>query len=257
MIIFLIFAIIGLIVGSFLNVVILRGGRGETLYGRSHCESCGTKLSLKELIPIASFLIQKGRCLHCSTVLLQQYPLVELGTGLLYGFAAYYTLSTSVFTTNSLLLLIGILTGIAGIIVILVSDLRYQIIPDGAVFILFLLGIIQILYRTYPMIYRSELIIDVAISLILSIFLGSLWFLSKGTWMGLGDAKLVLATSLILGFPAAIYAFLFAFWIGGLMGIILLIFKIKTLKNRIPFGPFILIGSALAYYLTPQFISFI
>lgn len=72
--------------------------------------------------------------------------------------------------------------------------------------------------------------------------------------MGLGDAKLIFAISLILGFPASLIAFFFDFWLGGIVGIFLIIFGAKTPKSQIPFGPFILAGSILAYFFSQQFI---
>lgn len=239
---FIIAFLLGLTVGSFLNVVIIRGARGESLGGRSKCRSCSKTLSARELVPIISFLIQKGQCLHCGTALLWQYPLVELTTGILYGLASLLI--------PSLAILVPIFIGIGALEVILVSDLRFQIIPDGAVLVLLILGIIRLWYDGYG----DMLKYDVATTLVLSAIPALLWLWSKGKWMGLGDAKLILTTSLILGFPASLVAFLFSFWLGGIIGIILLITRLESLQSKIPFGPFIIMGSLLAYFFTPQFI---
>lgn len=241
---FIIAFLTGLTVGSFLNVVIIRGELNESLGGRSKCRSCNKTLSARELVPIISFLIQKGRCLHCGTALLWQYPLVELGTGVSYGLATLFV--------PSLTMLVPVLIGIGALEVILVSDLRFQIIPDGAVLILLILGIIRLWYGGYG----SMLKYDLSAAVILSAIPALLWLLSKGRWMGLGDAKLILATSLILGFPASLIAFLFSFWLGGIIGTILLITGFKSLQSKIPFGPFIIMGSLLAYLFTNNFLLF-
>ena len=91
---------------------------------------------------------------------------------------------------------------------------------------------------------------------VLALFLAALWFLSRGRAIGLGDAKLIFSSSLLLGFPNSIVAFLFSFWLGGFIGVSLLIAGRKKLKSRIPFGPFILIGSALAYFFGPIFLEY-
>lgn len=240
---FIIAFLAGLTIGSFLNVVIIRGALSEGLGGRSKCRFCNKTLSTRELVPIVSFLIQKGRCLHCGTALLWQYPLVELATGISYGLTTILV--------PSIAILVPIFIGIGALEIILVSDLRFQIIPDWAVLILLILGIIRLWYGGYG----SMLKYDATAALVLSAIPALLWLLSKGRWMGLGDAKLILATSLVLGFPASLIAFLFSFWLGGIMGIILIMARFKSLHSKIPFGPFIFLGSLLAYFFTPQFIQ--
>jgi len=251
--------LLGLVVGSFLNVVILRGAKGEKFSGRSRCESCGRQLTTLELIPVLSFLIQKARCRSCGTVLSWQYPLVELGTGILYAAGAWYF-----FGSQPILFFLLAFAGIAAGVVILVSDFRYQIIPNGAVFILLLVGVAALALRLFQtksntsvpdLVWNMSL--DVETALLLAFFLASLWFFSKGAWMGFGDAKLIFATSLIVGFPASIAAFLFSFWLGGIVGIVLLLSRRKTLKSHIPFGPFILLGTVAAYFFAEDLWSII
>lgn len=237
--------IVGLVVGSFLNVVILRGARGESVRGRSRCEACGKTLGVWELIPVLSFIIQKARCRSCGAALLVQYPLVELGTAVAFLLVAWYFIGTF---SGYLELLAAIIAVSAGI-VILVSDLYWQIIPNGAVIVLALVGIAV-------SVGRETLAVDLVASLAGALFFASLWFVSRGRWMGLGDAKLAFATSLLIGFPASLSALLFAFWLGGIAGILLLALGSQTLKSRIPFGPFILAGTLLAFFFSGTFLSF-
>ena len=247
---------LGLVIGSFLNVVIRRGARGENFRGRSHCESCGITLSVTELIPVLSFLIQKGRCRYCHAAFSWQYLLVELGTAFSYAMSAWIFLPNLPLDKHFFLLATGLFFGIGAAIVIFVSDIRSQIIPNGAVLTLLILGLfrpIYVMFQTESGTIVPDSVWNIGTALVIALFLALLWFFSKGRWMGFGDVKLILATSLILGYPSSVAALLFAFWLGGIIGVILIISRVKTLKEHIPFGPFILVGTVLAYFLPQNF----
>ncbi|MBI4225180.1 MAG: prepilin peptidase [Candidatus Sungbacteria bacterium] len=239
---------LGLAIGSFLNVVIIRGNKGETLGGRSHCVNCNTFLSWLELVPLASFIVQRGRCRRCAKKISWQYPLVELACAIGYvsGFWALFYGNLSI--TSFPLALAGIAIGIPAMLVIIVSDFRFQTIPDGATLILGLIGFGAVLQRSAAVPGETIRIAlyDLGIALLAAATLCSLWYFSRGQWMGFGDVKLILATSLIVGFPAAIAAFLFAFWSGSIAGILLILAGKKQMHQRIPFGPFIIFGAGLA-----------
>lgn len=271
--------LLGLAVGSFLNVVILRGARGENFSGRSRCESCGKTLSWHELIPILSFCLQKGRCRSCGSALSWQYPLVELGTGALFALTTIILLSelgrglTDLSAISHWPLAISYLLSAIGYwllaiavlssaIVIFVSDLRWRIIPNGAVLTLLLAGLairlsplvlnagnssFAIGYLPFAIRY-SSLLWDFGTAIAIALFFAAIWFLSRGRGMGFGDAKLVLATSLVLGFPESVMAVLLAFWIGAAVGILLILFRYKSWKDQIPFGPYILVGAAIVQF---------
>lgn len=242
-------ALAGLIVGSFLNVVILRGERGEQMRGRSHCDVCGKVLRPHELIPIVSFVVQKARCRSCGTVLSWQYPLVEAAGAVLFIFITWRLLDSGAAGYHLLLGLAAFPAG-AALIVLVTSDLRFQILPDGAVIILFLFGLLA-------SIARGTFAADAVAAVLAALFFAALWFFSSGTWMGLGDAKLVPATFLIVGFPNSIFAFFFSFWLGGIWGALLLLLGHKRLSSRLPFGPFILAGALLAYLFSKELLAFI
>jgi prepilin signal peptidase PulO-like enzyme (type II secretory pathway) len=248
--------LLGLAVGSFLNVVILRGSERKSLGGRSQCVSCKKTLSWYELIPIVSFVIQKGRCRSCGAVLSLQYPLVELGTGVAYAVAASQIGS---FDPAGLIIFAGLLIVIATAIVIIVSDFRWQIIPNGAVLTLFLIGVLLAIFRLFQTQSGTasvpDLVWNVGAAVVITLFFAALWFFSRGRWMGFGDVKLIFATSLIVGFPAS--ALLFSFWLGGIFGLFLLLTRKSGLKSVMPFGPFILMGAILGYFFADYVISFI
>ncbi len=249
----ILFFLLGLAIGSFLNVLVRRGYRDQTLKGRSRCETCQHTLRWPELIPILSYLVQKRRCLHCRTVFSYQYPLVELGTGLLFA-SAFYFFEPSVYDLESVFILFTVLLGLSAAMTILVSDLLYTIIPDGAVLIIFILGVVRIITGVYSGEgggYGADILAAAGIAS----FLALLWIVSRGRWIGFGDIKLFLAAALVLGFPSSLAAFLFSFWLGGGFGVALLIFSRSNLTRAIPFGPFILAGSFLAYFYADIFWS--
>ncbi len=251
----------GTAVGSFLNVLILRGSQGEKPTGRSHCDSCGKTLAPRELVPVISFIIQKGRCRSCGAALSLQYPIVELLTGLAYAAAvAYAGPSLDAYDLASVGTLAASFLAIAAAIVILVSDIRFFIIPDGAVAALAAAGAWVsasrwLDARMLGFSFGQTAGADAAAALAFFIFFAALWFFSKGRWMGFGDAKLSFATSLLIGYPASIAAFLFSFWLGGLVGAAALLINPKNRKRLIPFGPFILVGTLAAFFFSNIFFT--
>lgn len=245
----------GAVAGSFLNVVIIRGERNETLTGRSRCESCRKTLTPAELIPILSFIIQKGRCRRCSTALLRQYPLVEGATAAGYVISTWLILQRLPVGGEFFFVLLASFFGIGAAIVVLVSDWKYYLIPNGALAILLILGGLALFFR-HQNANVSSLALDLGSTLLLSFFLVLLWLVSGGRWMGLGDGKLFFVASLLLGFPVNLSAFLFSFWLGALVGGGLLLAGKKDPGGIIPFGPFILAGSAVAWLWGETFLRF-
>lgn len=246
----------GLCVGSFLNVVVLRSIRGEKLSGRSHCDSCGKTLGVRELLPVVSFLIQKERCRNCGIALSWQYPFVELGTGISYATAFIMLTKEISLGWGFLFFLFLSFAAIAASLVILVADIRFRLIPNGATVTLGSIGAGMTAMRFFSTGSYAGAIQDLAGAIFFTGLLGALWFFSRGRWMGFGDVKLILATSLLVGSPHSLVAFLFSFWLGALAGVILLLLGRKNLKDQIPFGPSILVGTLLALLFTGPVLSF-
>ena len=264
----LFFFMLGLAIGSFLNVVIERGEQGKSLTGRSHCETCHKILSWRELIPLVSFVRQKGRCAKCRTVLSLQYPLMELGTGLVFALVGWYAFYVTL-TSSSLEFFLTaciFLVAASAMIVIIVADFNYHIIPNGATLLLALLGVAAVVVRNHMVCLSNNMICapifwngvlwDLAASIGAILFFFCLWHFSKGRAMGFGDVKLIGATSLALGFPLSLVAVLFAFWIGGLAGVVMLLLRTRGLKSEIAFGPFIIIGTVLAFLFGHAFLLY-
>lgn len=229
--------LLGLVVGSFLNVLIERLPRGQNvIWGRSHCDWCKKPLVWYELIPLVSFLLQGGRCRRCRRRLSWQYPLVESVTAL--GFAVIFY-----FYAPTPWLMLAYLFIFSALFVIFVADLKYQIIPD----IMIGVGILGALVRLF-FLFKSPFLIAnfLTTALIFSGFFLSLWLLTRGRGIGLGDVKLAFLLGLILGYPLFLIAGYAAFLTGAGVGVILILLGKKSLKSRVAFGPFLIVGAIVA-----------
>ena len=246
----------GSAVGSFLNSIIYRLQTGESfLFQRSYCPNCKKILSWQDLIPLLSFLFLKGKCRYCENQISLQYPLVELLTGLLFGFIFYTTFQQSnILTFQQLIYFLYLLIVSCFLIIIFVYDLKHYIIPDKiiypAIFLAFAYSVYQFIIGNQPLVINNLLAATLAALFFLSIVL-----ISKGRWMGLGDPKLVFFMGLLLGFPNILIALFMAFLIGAIIGIGLIIFKKKTLKSEVPFGPFLVTGTLIALFWGKEIIN--
>lgn len=218
--------LLGLCVGSFLNVVINRLETKESIFfGRSHCPKCKTVLKWYDLIPLASFFLLRGRCRKCRKKISWQYPLVELATGLLF-----------LLSRNPLYLII-----VSFLIVIFVYDLKHYIIPDSIVYPAIIIGFFYAPFSVYSL---------VGAAFFLLIVLGS-----RGKWMGLGDVKLAVLMGFVLGWPMIVPALLLSFVLGAAVGVVLILMKKKELKSEIPFGPFLCLATLVMMLYGPQIVN--
>jgi leader peptidase (prepilin peptidase)/N-methyltransferase len=241
----------GLIVGSFLNCVIYRLGEKKSfLKGRSFCPNCGHILSWKDLIPIFSFLILRGKCRYCGKKISLQYPLVELFTGILF-LATFYHLRDQLFSLQGIFTLFYYWTILSSLIVIFVYDLKNYLIEEKIVYFSILICLI------FNLIFSiSEIKNKILSSLFLGLFFLSIVLISKEKWMGIGDAKLGALIGIFLGWPKIIPALFFSFFVGSIFGIFLIILKKKSLKSEIPFAPFLVSGAIFSLFFGEKVIDF-
>jgi len=256
---FFIFSL-GLIIGSFLNVLIIRWKVGSSLDGRSGCVSCGKKLSWYELIPIFSYLAQLGKCRGCSKRISIQYPVVEFLTGLLFLSGAIYKigdLSNVVIDISFIISTISLFIILAILVAIFVYDLYYKIIPDRWSLVFALSSLVYSLsFYTYPeSLSDMSLYLNILAGLILFLPFYLLWKVSSGTWIGLGDGKLAIGIGFLLGTISGLSAIVFSFWIGAIFAIfIMLISRLEllssriTMKSELPFGPFMIIATLIVFF---------
>jgi prepilin signal peptidase PulO-like enzyme (type II secretory pathway) len=254
---YLIIFILGTIIGSFLNVVINRYNTGLSLNGRSTCFSCGHKLSWYELIPIISFLVQKGRCGMCKSSISLQYPAVEFLTGILFVSVIYHKPIIGYYGALNIFYIWVIFSLL---VVITVYDIKHKIIPNGFVYVFILLSFLGLFTTFVPFNMQLQAGVPTIWNLLAGPILAApfafLWLVSRGTWMGLGDVKLILGMGWFFGLYYGVSAVIISFWIGAIFGIILLtgIFnnlflgsKKLTMKSEIPFGPFLTIGILIVF----------
>ena len=246
--------IFGLIIGSFLNSVIYRFHNEESLLGRSYCPHCHHQLAWYDLIPLFSFILLKGRCRYCHRKISWQYPLVEFFTGLLFLFIFLFIfphpVNFLIAPAYTLIYLVYLFTIVSLFIVIFVYDLKYYIIPRKIVS----LGVLLILFYRLLEIYKfhsitvKSFLYLLIFSFLISFIFWLIWFLSKGKWMGLGDAKLVFFLSFFLDPREDLVALFFAFGLGAIIGLILICLKKKEMRSELPFGPFLIIGTLIALF---------
>ena len=265
----LFYFILGTIVGSFLNVVILRYEVDKPILGRSVCPACGKTLSYYELIPVISFFILRGRCSRCSAHISWQYPLVEMATGLLFVLT-FITFFNGVLDAHYLAISTLYLVMVSILMVIFVYDIRHTVIPDPFVYGFSLLALLLLFIdmSMFTLITPSPLALAAGPLLAFPLFL--IWLLSRGRWMGLGDAKLTLGIGWLLGISGGISAILIAFWVGAVVGILLILIasfmrnnqlflgnRQFTMKSEIAFGPFLILGLLTVVFFNLDVVRFI
>ena len=222
--------IYGIVLGSFYNVVIYRLPVVKSIVKPpSACGACGHRLTPIELVPILSYIVQKGKCKNCQEKISVRYPLIELLTGLLF-LLIYWKVGFSIE------LLKGLFLGSMFIIISFI-DLDHQIIPDELNLILGVAGLIYLI-AVQPFPFMQGIYGFLAGG-------GFLFLIALVGPMGGGDIKFMAAMGLWLGLGYTLMALLISFTIGGLISGGLLIAKVVDRKTAIPFGPFLCLASLI------------
>lgn len=234
--------LLGLAVGSFLNVVIVRLPEGRPLTGRSACPACRAAIAWYDNVPLLSFAALGGRCRACRAPIAWRYPLVEAITGALFGLA--YLVHG---TTPRLVIALGVL---AALVAITAIDLAHQIIPDVITLPGMAAGVVASLVAPGPS--WTESLAGLAVG-------GGIFWLIRvvyAAWarhvrgqeqegMGGGDVKLGAMLGAFLGWPVVLLAILLAVLSGGVVALLLLGLGLTGRKEPIPFGPFLALGGAV------------
>lgn len=233
------FALLGACLASFSGVLAERIHTGESVVsGRSRCNSCSRELSFLDLVPMLSWIFMSGRCRACKARVPFQYALSEAALG------AAFVVS---FLTHGLsFALLFLLSALLVLMFIVLYDLRHMIVPPVASTLLILLS----LAYAVSMWGTGELLgIVLILSGSIALFFFLLFALSKGRAMGLGDSPVALALSLLAG-PQALAGLLFSFWIGAVIGILILVSRPKghRMGIEVPFVPFLALGYLLALF---------
>ena len=204
----------GIVIGSFLNVLIFRIPKKENIVQSSHCMNCGRKLGWRDMVPVFSYIILRGRCRQCGARISIQYPLIEALNGVLY------CLMTS------------------ALIVIAVIDERTYQIPVSQNLFLGLLGILMTVYD-----FR-HILSHIIGAVIVSLFLYGLYYFSSGKAIGGGDIKLMAYAGLLLGAKNIIFAFILACILGSVIHTIRM--KVSKRNNLLALGPYLSAGIFIA-----------
>jgi len=250
---------LGLCFGSFVNALVWRlheqslpkkkrAASDKELSistGRSMCPHCQHTLGFWDLLPLVSWLWLRGRCRYCHKAIGWQYPLVEAATALV--FVATYTFWPLTLDGRGIFLLVVWLAALTGLMALIVYDVRWMLLPNKIVFPLIVLGLLQTL--VVALAYQGGL--HSLVNALYAVAIGGgvyyvLFQLSKGAWIGGGDVKLGYALGLFLATPSKAFLLLF---VASLLGIILavpgLVSKKLSVSSRIPFGPSLIIASAI------------
>lgn len=264
MFILIIIFILGLCLGSFVNMLVYRTAVKYKLRktgfiktsknrNRSFCDYCGKQLYWYENIPVISWVIQKGKSRCCHKKLSILYPIVELitGTMLLLIINRFDLFSNHFSLTIEILQLFWLLVIVTLLVFLTVFDFKYLILPDFAIFTLIVISFLGVAFD-------EPQILPYLLSAIGSfIFFGSIYFFTKGKGIGFGDAKLAIFMGLFLGWPKIVMAIYIAFIFGAMVAIIGMILKKVTRKSQIAFGPFLILGTIIAWFWGDQIINFL
>jgi len=234
-------ALVGLVIGSFLNVVIWRVPRGESVVSPpSHCPGCGHEVRPRDNIPVVSWLLLRGRCRDCGTGISIRYPLVEAGTALVF---AMLTLAIGFEPELPAFLYLGAI-GVA----LAMIDIDVKRLPNAIVLPSYVVGGVLLAAAALLEGELEPLVRAVIGGAALYAFY-FLLMLIQPRGMGFGDVKLagVLGGYLAwLGWGELVVGAFAAFLLGGLAGIVLMVLRRAGRKSHIPFGPWMLLGALIA-----------
>jgi len=262
----------GLILGSFVNALVWRLHEQDILHdkkgkaaekrreklsitkGRSMCPHCGHELAAKDLVPLFSWLLLRGKCRYCKAPISWQYPVVELATAVLFAWSAFvwpYGLhGVGLFQFVCWLLML------VGFMALAVYDLRWFTLPDRIVLPLtalgaVLVGVSAVWVHTFSAVWQPV----AGAAIIFGIFY-VLYQVSGGKWIGGGDVKLAVVLGLLAATPAKAFLVIFAASLLGTLGSIPALIKGKKgLGMHIPFGPYLMLGTVLTVLYGTELIN--
>ena len=246
-ILYLLIFIFGTVIGSFLNVVIDRLPRNESIIkSRSHCEHCRRALSWPDLIPVVSYLVLRGKCRYCHVHIGYYYPIVEALTGLLFIVVTVSLmpnmLGLQLFEPRSLFIWIYFYFLISCLVVIFFTDYKYGIIPFKVVLFASLASIVYALITPF---FLNHMFTGLSV---FAFFL-LLFFITKGKGLGFGDVVYAFLMGIVLGYPKILVGLYVAFLTGAIVSLILVWTGKKKMKGgSIPFGPFLVGGTFVGLF---------
>ena len=236
---------IGAALGSFVGVIIDRLPEHTSFVkSRSICNSCHKTLQIIDLIPLFSFILFKGKCRRCKSPIPKRLFFLEVISGLIL--VAIFYLAGAPFLNIPFLLFSSVV--LYSLLAIFFIDIDHGIIPDE---ILIVLGVVGLFY---PLIFNRGIVVEHILSAIgACLFFLVLFLITRGRGMGFGDVKFAFIIGLITGFPGIVVSLYVAFLTGAMISLILIISRRKKFRgSTIPFGPFLVIGTIVAFFYGNQ-----
>jgi len=244
----IIFFVLGLVVGSLINVCIYRIPEGKSIITpASQCRNCGTTLKPMDLIPVLSYILLRGRCRYCGSQFSARYPLVELLNGIVAVLLFQKYGLTVEFVSSAFLMSV--------LIAVFFIDIDHRIIPDGLVLTLLAGGVVLSVYNFFkPVSFYGDRhwwnplagILSGAGVLFLIALIGMAIYKNDDA-MGMGDVKIFVPIGIFLGWRLSLLALLLSMLAGGLMGLFIIASGRGNRKSTIAFGPFIVIGTFISF----------
>lgn len=257
--------VLGVCCGSFVNMLVYRTAEKYKIpnhkkkfpinfqivknksQNRSFCDFCGKQLRWYENIPVLSWVVQNGKSRCCDMRLPMDYPIVELGMGVLF---LVYGMRFLIYELNIVLWTIGLVV-ITMLVFEMVFDTKYMILPDFSTVILIVAGVLRLLFESdNPLPYVYGAVGGWAFLLLLHI-------ITKGKGMGMGDVKLVFFMGLWLGWQRLALAMYIAFISGAIAGLGVVVLGKRSTKTKIAFGPFLIAGTFIAWWWGESIIKYL
>lgn len=250
---FLFAAVLGAVFGSFVNVVAIRTHDHSSLWGRSHCMHCNKPLGARHLVPVISWLVQRGRCTDCGKAIHIQYPMVEVAGAIIAVLAVARNMPLE---QGWLAVGFEMFFGLS-LLVFLVMDARWKVLPlemmvgTGIVFSLWNM-LMRVAYGEQPYAVAVSHLTGFAFVTLFFLFQ---WIVSRKRWIGSGDIWLGAVLGAVLGWPLAGLALYFAYVFGGAAAVVLLITKKIKTGTRVPFAPALVAGALAAIWWGPDILT--
>ena len=248
-------AVIGMVVGSFINVVVFRTKSGESwMKGRSKCRTCLEPVAAVDLVPVVSFFRLKGRCRHCSSVIEWQYPAVEMVMGILFGLLyARVALQVGIpaFVDDAELFALFVRDAVIAVflVIIFVYDFRYSYILDRFTIPAMLVALL------FNVLLGADVVSLLLGGLLIGGFFAIQFLVSDGKWIGGGDIRLGMLMGFLLGAQVGVVALFLSYVLGAAVGMYLVIAKKRALNSHVPFGTFLALGTLISMIWGQQLLA--